>query len=82
MLKGGIIGCGFFAGDHLNSWRMVDDAEIVALCDSSPERSSATSETFGIAARHTDEADMLAAQDLDFVDIITTVPTPRQKTGF
>ena len=44
-LKGGLIGCGFFAVNHMHGWRDVEGAEIVAICDRDPERlkSSATS---------------------------------------
>jgi predicted dehydrogenase len=76
-MKGGIIGAGFFAGNHLNGWNMVDGAEIVALCDKSPDRLSLVGDQFGILSRYEDAADMLAQEDLDFVDIITTVPSHR-----
>ena len=33
-LRGTLVGCGFFAANHLNAWRMVDGVEIVA--DRSP----------------------------------------------
>lgn len=40
MLKGALIGCGFFAQNHLHAWRDVDDAKIVALCDCDEKRHS------------------------------------------
>lgn len=77
MLRGGVIGCGFFAGNQLHGWEMVKGAGIVALCDRDPAALEAAGERFGIAARYTDAAEMIAAEQLDFVDIITTVPTHR-----
>ncbi|MCW7542549.1 Gfo/Idh/MocA family oxidoreductase [Aurantimonas litoralis] len=76
-MKGALIGCGFFAQNQLHAWRDIDGAEIVALCDRDPERLAATAETFGIARTYTDAAAMFAAEELDFVDIATTVQSHR-----
>lgn len=77
MLKGGVIGTGFFASNHLNGWRMVEGANIVALCDLAEAPLEAASTAFGIPATYSDAAKMLAENQLDFVDIITTAPTHR-----
>ncbi len=76
-MKGALIGCGFFAQNQLHAWRDIDGAEIVALCDRDPERLAATAETFGITRTYTDAAAMFAAEQLDFVDIATTVQSHR-----
>jgi D-apiose dehydrogenase len=77
MLRGALIGCGFFAINHLHGWRGVKGAEIVAICDRSQERLKIAGDQFGIAARYTDAAEMLQHEKLDFVDIATTAPTHR-----
>jgi D-apiose dehydrogenase len=77
MLRGALIGCGFFAINHLHGWRGVKGAEIVAICDRSQERLKIAGDQFGIAARYTDAAEMLQQEKLDFVDIATTAPTHR-----
>lgn len=77
MLRGGLIGCGFFAANHLNAWAQVAGAEIVALCDRDPDRLAQASASFGINRRYADAAEMLQQEALDFVDIATTVPTHR-----
>lgn len=77
MKKGGLIGCGFFAQNHLHAWRDIGGAGIVALCDRDAERLSATASAFGVARTYADAAEMLDAEDLDFVDIATTVATHR-----
>jgi len=77
MLKGGLIGCGFFAMNHLHAWRDVEGAGITALCDRDPERLARAAEAFGIARTYADAAEMLAAEALDFVDVATTVATHR-----
>ncbi|HET9068404.1 MAG TPA: Gfo/Idh/MocA family oxidoreductase [Amaricoccus sp.] len=77
MLRGGLIGCGFFAMNHLHAWRDVEGAGIVALCDRDPERLARAAEAFGIARTYADAAEMLDGERLDFVDIATTVATHR-----
>lgn len=77
MKKGGLIGCGFFSQNHLHAWRDVEGAEIVALCDRDPERLAAAASAFGIARTYADAEAMLEAEDLDFVDVATTVATHR-----
>ena len=72
MLKGGVIGCGFFAANHLAAWRLLDDVEIVAVADRDPARAK-----WEGARSYTDAAAMLEAERLDFVDIVTTVESHR-----
>jgi len=76
-LRGALIGCGFFAMNHLHGWKQAKGAEIVAICDRSPERLKIAGDTFGISARYSDAAEMLQEEKLDFVDIATTAPTHR-----
>ena len=76
-LRGGLIGCGFFAINQLEAWREIAGAEIVALCDRDPARLREVGERFGIASRHTDATFMLDSERLDFVDIVTTPPSHR-----
>jgi D-apiose dehydrogenase len=77
ILKGGVIGCGFFAINHLHGWRDARGAEIVALCDNNAERLNQVGDQFGIVNRYRDAAEMLAKEDLDFVDIATTISSHR-----
>jgi D-apiose dehydrogenase len=77
VLRGALIGCGFFAINHLHGWRDTKGAQIVAICDRSPERLAMAGDQFGIAARYSDATEMLAKEKLDFVDIATTAPSHR-----
>jgi predicted dehydrogenase len=70
-LRGALVGCGFFAQNHLHAWREVDGAEIIAVCDTDAAKLAATADRFGIAERFTDAAAMLEAAKPDFVDIVT-----------
>ncbi|WGF90121.1 Gfo/Idh/MocA family protein [Marinivivus vitaminiproducens] len=76
-LKGGLIGCGFFAENHLNAWRDLDGVAITAVCDRDRAKADDAARRFGIAAVYDDAAGMLAAEKLDFVDIATTVESHR-----
>lgn len=76
-LRGGLIGCGFFAINHLHGWRDASGADIVAICDRSDERLTIAGEQFGIDRRYHDAAAMIAHEKLDFVDIATTAPSHR-----
>ena len=76
-IRGVLIGCGFFAQNHLHAWSAIDGVRIVALCDRDASRLDATGERFGIASRYSDAEMMLAHEQPDFVDIVTTVGTHR-----
>lgn len=76
-LRGGLIGCGFFAVNHLHGWRDAKGAEIVAICDQNAARLAAVGDQFSIAQRYADAEQMLAVEKLDFVDIATTAPSHR-----
>jgi predicted dehydrogenase len=77
MLKGGLIGCGFFAHNHLHAWQEIDGVTITTLCDRDEARLKEAAEKFGISRLYTDAARMIAGESLDFVDIATTVKTHR-----
>lgn len=75
--RGVLIGCGFFARNHLHGWAGLPGVEIVALCDTDRRRAEAFARDFGGAAVYTDAATMLRDMRPDFVDIATTVPSHR-----
>lgn len=74
--RGALIGCGFFARNHMHGWRDAPGAEIVAVCDIDRARAEAFAAEFGARA-YTDAAAMLAETAPDFVDVATTVETHR-----
>lgn len=77
MIKGALIGCGFFARNHLHAWRQLPGVEITALCDADPQRLQAMAADFGITRTYAGAAELLQAEPLDFVDIATTVASHR-----
>lgn len=78
MVRAGVIGCGFYAQNHLNSWRELatEGATLTAVCDVDPAKAKAAGETFGVPF-YTDAAAMLAEQKLDLADIVTRHHTHR-----
>lgn len=76
-LSGAVIGCGFFAQNHLHAWRDIADASIVAVCDLDEAKAAQAAAAFGIPRHYADAAAMLAAERLDFVDVVTTMASHR-----
>jgi predicted dehydrogenase len=76
-LRGTVIGCGFFAENHLNAWASIQDVELVAVCDLDPHKAASAAARFGAPRHYTDAATMLREERPDFVDIATTVASHR-----
>lgn len=77
-IRVGVVGCGFYAQNHLNAWRdlAAEGAVLAAVCDTDPAKASAAGQSFGVPA-YTDMAVMLDAEKLDAVDIVTRQDTHR-----
>lgn len=80
-LKGAVIGCGFFAQNHLHGWADIDGVEIVAVCDLDAEKARAAADRFSIARVYTDARALFESEALDFVDIPTTAETHEALVG-
>lgn len=65
-MRGGLIGCGFFAQFHLEAWRRIPGVEIVAAADPDLDRAQDAAKRAYSSA----EA-MFRNEGLDFVDIVT-----------
>ena len=68
-----LIGCGFFAHNHVNAWNDIPDAELVAICDLNSERLELAAQLVFGARTFQDPSDLFAWGDFDVVDIATTV---------
>jgi D-apiose dehydrogenase len=77
-LRAGVIGCGFFAQNHLNAWKYIPDVELAAVCDIEPEKAQKAADQFDARAWYQDAATMMNESALDFVDIATTPPSHRE----
>src|ERR1700743_182121 len=67
-LKGALIGCGFFARNHLHAWRAIRHVQLAARGEG---------REFGIERLSTAADTLLKSEHLDFVDIATTVASHR-----
>jgi D-apiose dehydrogenase len=78
-LRAGLIGCGFFARNHLHAWRDLrsEGVELVAVCDRERHRAEEAAQRFAVAQVYDDAGAMLREARLDFVDIVTTMPSHR-----
>ncbi len=74
----GVIGCGFYAQNHLNAWRdlAAEGAVLATVCDVDPVKAAAAGREFGVPF-YSDAAAMLDAETLDAVDIVTRQDTHR-----
>jgi predicted dehydrogenase len=75
--RGALIGCGFFARNHMHAWAELRRAEVVAVCDLDVQKARKMAADFGIEAVYRDAAAMLQTEQLDFVDVATTAPSHR-----
>ncbi len=68
----GLIGCGFYAQNHLHAWTdlKAEGADLVAVCDMDSQKAQAAAKKFGAKA-YSDAKAMLAAEQIDLVDITT-----------
>lgn len=77
----GIIGCGVWARYQVAAWREADpDLELV-FCDRLADSARVMADHFGAAPWYTDAGDMLRAEPLDAVDIITNPETHAELVG-
>ena len=74
-LNGALIGCGFFAVNHMHAWDDIENVNIMAICDQNAERLQIIGDQFGISKRYSNADAMFADGGFDFVDIATTVPS-------
>ena len=60
-MRGALIGCGFFAQNHLNAWRALaaEGVELVAVCDTDRKKGEAAAKTFAVPRVYDDAAAML-----------------------
>ncbi|MBX2922854.1 MAG: Gfo/Idh/MocA family oxidoreductase [Chitinophagaceae bacterium] len=75
MLKGVIIGTGFWSNFQIPAWQELPGVEITGLYNRTFGRAKAIGEKFGISNIYDDVEALLEKEQPDFVDIITDVNT-------
>jgi D-apiose dehydrogenase len=75
----GMVGCGFYAQNHLNAWNDLrpENINLSAVCDVDPSKARAAGEKFGVP-HFTDMNEMLDAVKIDLLDIATRMETHRE----
>jgi len=72
-LRVGVIGCGFFAENHLAAWQHMPDVTLIAVCDLDSAKAQSAAERYGAKLVFASARDMLDSGEVDFVDIATTM---------
>lgn len=75
ILRGAIIGCGFWAQYQIAAWLELDHVELVAVYNRTRSKANDLARRFGIPAVYDDIGALFENEHLDFVDIITDVDT-------
>ncbi|QLL08715.1 Gfo/Idh/MocA family protein [Mycobacterium vicinigordonae] len=71
----GIIGAGYWSRYHAQGYALLDDAQVVSVCDLDAGRAKAFAEDFGIDRIFYDPYRLIEDDELDVVDIVVPPPT-------
>jgi len=74
-LRFAIFGTGFWSRFQLAGWRELEGAECVALYNRTRAKAEALAEEFGMPTVYDDPEELLRHEELDFIDVITSVET-------
>ena len=74
-LKGALIGCGFFAENHILAWKELRNIEIICVCDLDIKKANKFKSKFSILHSYSSIELMLKKHNIDFVDVVTTMET-------
>ena len=70
-MKVGVIGCGFQGRLHVECLQVIEDVEVVAVCDTDTSRLDEVRSTHRVANGYADYRDLLETHDLDLVTVCT-----------
>ena len=68
-LRIGMIGAGGIANVHMDAYKKLPNAEVVALCDTDAAKLKKTAEKYGITHTYSSVADMIKNEQLDAADV-------------
>jgi len=68
-LRVGVIGSGFAGSSHIEGYKNVEDADLIAICDVSKERAKEAAEKYSIPNIFTDYEEMVKLDELDAVSV-------------
>lgn len=70
-----VFGCGYWSQFQIAAWQELGGVELVAVYNRTRSKAEALAERFGVPAVYDDAEALLAGEELDFVDIITSPET-------
>jgi predicted dehydrogenase len=74
-VKIGLIGCGRVSEIHMNAYKNIPEAKVIAVSDINLERAKAFAQKHKIPKVYDDSLKLFELKDLDFVDICTPIST-------
>jgi predicted dehydrogenase len=70
-IRVGVVGAGAIGTVHVNSWKQVPGAEVVALSEINEERAAARAKALGVPSWFGDYREMVCLAEIDAVDVCT-----------
>jgi len=80
-LRVGVIGCGFFAENHLAAWSYLPDVTLAAVCDLDQAKAQSAASRYGAKSVFSSAEALLDSGEVDFVDIATTMRSHVELVG-
>jgi predicted dehydrogenase len=74
-LKFAVFGAGFWANYQISAWKQVGGVELLAICDPDKEKAKNMAQKHGIPKVYTEAESLFEQEKLDFVDIISSIPS-------
>jgi predicted dehydrogenase len=71
----GLVGCGRVSEIHMNAYKHIPEAKVIAVSDINLERAKAFAQKYKIEKAYDDASKLFELKDLDFVDICTPIST-------
>ncbi len=68
-LKVGVVGVGFAGRAHIEGYKNVEDADLIAICDVSKERADEAAAKYGIPKAFNSVEEMLKLEELDAISV-------------
>jgi len=75
MIRVGLIGCGGIAPLHIQAYKAINDAEVIALCDLDIQKANNVATKFRINKTYNNYWDMIDSNELDLIDVCTPIRT-------
>ena len=80
-LRAGVIGCGFFAENHLAAWTAIEGVTLSAVCDLDNAKARSAAQRHGATHVYASAAELMDSGNVDFVDIATTMHSHAELVG-